>query len=559
MKKIIRLFLGLTMVLYLGSCTKDYLDINQSPNSPTVPKLNQLLSGSEYYMVQALGQGNFIGDNLSSYTHYQVSREVQNYGMTPGANNPFNTWNYLYTYVLKDFDAIITFAEPEGNLIYSGIAKTLKAYAFSVMVDLWGDVPYSEFNVPGLIYPSADSGKDIYNSLIELLESGMDDLTNTEAANNIKPSTDDFFYSGDAAKWRKLNNTVKLKLLLQSRKAKSDITDWQSKLSALISANAFIGSTEDFQFWFNNVTNPSVERHPAFESLTGQHTAFISPYFYEIMMGHTYNATDNPLANIQDPRVPYYFYNQLPDGTRTTTESPYEYRNGNFVSIFFATIGPNSAGSNDHSYTKYGIYPAGAKYDDGKGGRIATSTLPTGIAPHKMITYASLKFMLAELALVGETTGDARTLFSEAINAAIDHVHSVVDKNGSANPAPKIAAADRTAFVNAVLAKYDEANNDGKLRLIMTQKWIHNFMNPVDAYTDYRRTGYPTLFDSSKTQEPGYGVNPVIAERSDRRVPLSTFATFPRSLYYPTNSETELNPNISQKTNLSTPFVFWDK
>ena len=93
----------------------------------------------------------------------------------------------------------------------------------------------------------------------------------------------------------------------------------------------------------------------------------------------------------------------------------------------------------------------------------------------------------------------------------------------------------------------------------MTQKWIHNFMNPVDAYTDYRRTGYPTLFDSSKTQEPGYGVNPVIAERSDRRVPLSTFATFPRSLYYPTNSETELNPNISQKTNLSTPFVFWDK
>ena len=223
------------MVLYLGSCTKDYLDINQSPNSPTVPELNQLLSGSEYYMVQALGQGNFIGDNLSSYTHYQVSREVQNYGMLPGANNPFNTWNYLYTYVLKDFDAIITFAEPEGNLIYSGIAKTLKAYAFSVMVDLWGDVPYSEFNVPGLIYPSADSGKDIYNSLIELLESGMDDLTNTEAANNIRPSTDDFFYSGDAAKWRKLNNTVKLKLLLQSRKAKSDITDWQSKLSALIS------------------------------------------------------------------------------------------------------------------------------------------------------------------------------------------------------------------------------------------------------------------------------------------------------------------------------------
>jgi hypothetical protein len=559
MKKIIKLFLGLTMVLYLGSCTKDYLDINQSPNSPTVPELNQLLSGSEYYMVQALGQGNFIGDNLSSYTHYQVSREVQNYGMTPGANNPYNTWNYLYTYVLKDYDAIVQFAEPEGNLIYSGIAKTLKAYAFSVMVDLWGDVPYSEFNVPGLIYPSPDSGKDIYNSLIELLEAGMSDLTNTEATNALKPTTDDFFYGGKVDSWTRLNNTIKLKLLLQSRKAKSDITDWQSKLNSLISANAFINSNEDFQFWFNNVTSPAIERHPAFESLTGQHTAFISPYFYETMMGHTYNTTDNPFAGIADPRVPYYFYNQLPDGTRTTTESPYEYRNGNFVSIFFATIGPNSAGSNDHSYTKYGIYPAGAKYDDGNGGRIATSALPTGIAPHKMITFASLKFMLAELALAGETSGDAKTLLSEAISAAIDHVHSVVDKNGSANPAPKISTEDRTEFVDAILARYDAANNEGKMRILMTQKWIHNFMNPVDAYNDYRRTGYPLLFDASKTQEPGYGVNPVVAERSDPTVPLSNFATFPRSLYYPTNSETELNPNMNQKTNLSTPFVFWDK
>ncbi|HZH88452.1 MAG TPA: SusD/RagB family nutrient-binding outer membrane lipoprotein, partial [Chitinophagaceae bacterium] len=288
MKKIIKLFLGLSIVLYLGGCTEDYLDINQSPNSPTVPELKQLLAGSQYYMVQSFGQGNFIGTGLSSYTHHLVSREVQNYGMNPGANNPFNTWNYLYTYVLKDFDAIIDFAEPDDNLIYSGIAKTLKAYAFSMMVDLWGDVPYSEFNVPGLTAPSPDSSKDIYNSLISLLEEGMSDLSNNEAENAIRPSTDDFFYSGDVDSWTRLNNTIKLKLLLQSRKAKSDITEWQSKLNSLITANSFIEEDEDFQFWFNNVTNPSIERHPAFESLTGQHTHFISPYFYETMMGHTY-------------------------------------------------------------------------------------------------------------------------------------------------------------------------------------------------------------------------------------------------------------------------------
>ena len=174
MKNIVKLFLALSIVIYLGGCTKDYLDINKSPNSPTTPELNQLLSGSQYFMVQALSQGNFIGYGLSSYVHYLNPREDSNYGMGPTANNPFNSWNYLYTYVLNDYEAIIEYAEPDENLIYAGIAKTLKAYAFSVMVDVWGDIPFSEFNVPGLTAPAPDSSKDIYNALIALLEEGVE-------------------------------------------------------------------------------------------------------------------------------------------------------------------------------------------------------------------------------------------------------------------------------------------------------------------------------------------------------------------------------------------------
>jgi hypothetical protein len=553
MKNIRNFLLVLFASVFFGGCTNDWLDINDDPNSPTTPELSQLLSGSEYYMTQALSQGNFIGDNLSSYVHYTVAREVQNYGMGTQANNPYNTWNYLYTYALQDFDAIINFAEPNGNLIYAGIAKTLKAYAFSVMVDLWGDIPYSEFNVPGLIAPKPDSSKDIYNALIALLEDGQSNLQNTEAANALKPGSDDFFYAGNAAKWSRLSNTIKLKLLLQSRKAKSDVTDWQNKLNALIADNKFIASGEDFQFWFNEKTNPSDMRHPAFvDGYTGQHTFFISPYFYETMKGETYNTTDNPFAGIEDPRVPYYFYNQLHGNA---SENAHEYRNGDFMSIFFASNGTNSAASNDKSYSKIGIYACGGKYDDGNGGAVSLTT-GTGVAPHKMITFNALKFMFAELALAGEVTNDARTLLSEALVASIAHVNSVAAKQTGV---PAISTANRDAFVNAVLAKYDAADANGKMRIVMTQKWIANFMNPVDAYADYRRTGFPVLFDPAKTQDPGYGVNPTVAERSPARVPITNIASYPRSLYYPTNSETELNKNMTQKTNLSSPFVFWDK
>lgn len=553
MKKITNILGILLLAVLLNGCTKDFLDINKSPNSPTTPELNQLLSGSQYFMVQALSQGNFIGYGLESYVHQLVSRETQNYSMTGQANNPYNTWNYLYTYVLNDYDAIVENAEADGNLIYAGIAKTLKAYAFSMMVDLWGDIPYSEFNVPGNIAPKPDSSKDIYNSLIALLESGKADLENTSAANGIKPGTDDFFYGGNAAKWVRLNNSIKLKLLLQSRKAKSDITDWQTKLNALIADNKFIASGEDFQFWYNAGTTPQDMRHPAINSYTGQTTHYISPYFYETMRGQTYNTVDNPFAGINDPRVPYYFYRQK--NNTAATESPYEYRNGGFISIFFATNGPNANADNRNSTTKLGIYLCGGKYDDG-----SASASPIidgyGVAPHKMLTYSILKFMLAELALTGEISGDAKTYLKEAMDAAVAHVNTVATKQ---KDVPTITNEKRDEFVNAVLAKFDAANAEGKMRIVMTQKWIANVFNPLDIYTDYRRTGFPLWFDPAKTQNPGFGVNPTVAEKSPAAVPLLNFATYPRSFYYPTNSETELNTNMPQKTDITVPFVFWDK
>ncbi|MBN1184062.1 MAG: SusD/RagB family nutrient-binding outer membrane lipoprotein [Bacteroidales bacterium] len=542
----------LLVVLFLGSCTSEYLDINDDPNNPTEAVMDQLLSGGEYYMTQGLGQGNFIGNSLSSYVHQLVSREVQNYGMTAGANGTFNTWNYLYTYALPAYDAIIEAGEKDGNLIYVGVAKTLRAYTFSMMVDLWGDIPYSEFNIPGINAPKPDNSKDIYNSLLALLEEAQADLVNEDAVNNLKPGTDDFFYGGDVDKWTRLNNTIQLKLLVQSRKAKSDITDWQVKLTGLMTKNKFIKSGEDFQFWFNTGTSPQDMRHPAISEYTGQQTYYISPYFYETMAGDTYNTVDNPFAGIEDPRVPYYFVNQLKTGK--DSENSHEYRNGNFMSIFFATNGNNASGSNDKSLTKIGIYPAGGKYDDGKGGAVTLAAV-YGEAPHKMVTFFSLKFMLAELVLEAEITGDARALFEDAVFASLNHVNSVAKKQTGV---PLIDVTDST-FVDDILAKYDAADADGKMRIVMTQKWIANFFNPIDIYTDYRRTGYPLLFDPAKTADPGNGVNPTVEENSPAEVPLMNIASFPRSLYYPTNSETELNANINQKVNLSTPFLFWDK
>jgi hypothetical protein len=559
MKNIIKFLLVLIMVFSINSCTKDWLDVNDSPNSPTVPELRQLLTGGQRFMAYALGQGNFIGNNLSSYVHHLVSREVQNYGIAPNGNNILNTWNYFYLYVVKTFDAII---EDAGeNVTYAGIAKTLKAYSFSMMADLWGDVPYSEYNIPGLLHPRPDGSAAVYNSVIALLEEAMADLTNTTASNLVKPGADDLIYGGNVTKWIRVNNTIKLKLLLQSRKAKSDITDWNSKFTTLMTANNFITNADDFQFWYGAQSASPDHRHPTFASDYGTGTThWISPYFYEMMMGQTHNNTLNPFAGIQDPRVPYYFYNQL---TATgTAQVNYEYRNGAFLSIFFASNSSNSASTQNSSQTKPGLYPCGGRFDHGTGGAVTTAAgNGNGVTALKFVTYNALQFMLAELALTGETSGNARDLFQGGMEAAIAHVNAVVGRNGGQSPAaPTIAAGVRDVFVADVLAKYDAAaTNEEKLEIIMSQKWIANFFTPVETYNDYRRTGYPRLFNPANTSDPGFGVNLVVLGNSAARVPISVISPYPRSMYYPTSSEEDLNPNIIQKQDISAKVVFWDK
>src|SRR5690606_5356869 len=86
----------------------------------------------------------------------------------------------------------------------------------------------------------------------------------------------------------------------------------------------------------------------------------VSPWLYEIMKG--YNTSI--LNGVEDPRIPYYFYNQM------TADDPahpdVEYRDGGFVSKYFGSQGANRGKNLQDYVTLFGIYPVGGRYDDGK-------------------------------------------------------------------------------------------------------------------------------------------------------------------------------------------------
>lgn len=547
--------LGAGLVAFsVSSCD---LDINKDPYAVTDLDLSQLLTTVEYEISASFSEGSYLNANFSAYTQHTVSREIDNYALVPSYSTLGNTWNNIYIYGIKNADAFIEESNKANLSYYAGIGRVLRVYAYMNLVDLFGDVPYSEANVPGIEFPKADKSADIYNALLVELNQALSDFAATEG-NSTKPASNDLFYNGDIQKWIKATNTMKLKLLTQSRLAKDEIANWETELAALIQEDNFLANGEDLQFPHTGTLSPADERKSGYvdEYEASQKSVWISPWMHEIMNGLSYNVKNNPFVGIKDPRVPYYYFNQLK--ADEDAQNATDYRDGAFVSIMMGSNTPYVSMMQDASMSVVGIYPVGGKYDDGNGGAIGAKS-GSGIAPDKMLQAYSVPFMKAELALAGEITADAKALLQEGIEASIYHVNAVVAK-ADAN-APLIE--DASMFIQNVMQQYDRANDERKMEIVMTQKWIANFYNPVEAYSDIRRTGYPVLLTGN---EERMAVSPFdhteaatdLTAEGGAELPLVKIADYPRVLWYP-QDECNVNPNITNKDrNITVSNVFWD-
>lgn len=554
MKKIYSIIAAALLIPALGGCS---LNINNDPYAVTTLDISQLLTATEYEVSATFAEGHFLNSNFSAYVHHTYSKEIDNYSLISTYATLTNTWSQAYRYAIKNCDALISNGDANGDAVYAGIGRVLRAHVYMAMTDLWGDIPYSEANMVGIETPKTDSSESIYNDLLTGLNKAIEDFKNKEAANPNVPASNDLFYGGDVDKWIKAANTLKLKLLVQSRLAQDKVTGWKSELTALLAENSFIGDGEDLQFPHSTTKAPMDERKTGFvdEYEGGQKSVFISPWLYETMAGKAYNFKANPLRGIRDPRTNYYWYNQCTaDGD---AENRTDYRDGAFISIILGSNSGFSSLTQESKMTTLGIYPVGGKYDDGKGGKIGASS-GSGVAPDKILQAYSVPFMKAELVLAGETSGDAAALLKEGILSSIYHVNAVTSKADAA--APLIAASTADEFATKVVEKFNAAtDNAKKLEIVMTEKWIANFFNPVEAYNDIRRTGYPVLF---KGDENNMAWTPykqtVAAEEGLTSYNLVKILDYPRIMWYP-NNETTTNPNLTNNGRIvSEKTVFWD-
>jgi len=550
---LIYIFTTLVMLVAVVPGCKRFLDVNKNLNDPTAVPVSLLLSNCERNIAANIALGSGLGGTMSIYTHQTTGRVgADRYGAGSAG------WDGLYG-AITNLNVIIKQGTAETRYTYAGIAKILKAYAFSILVDVYGDCPYSEFDQfeAGITQPKFDKGSDIYPKLIALIDEGIADINNP-APNASKPSSDDFIYKGNITNWKKAANTIKLKLYTQIRR----VQNVSAQVTALLAtpANLINSQAESFMMPYGPFGTTD-DRHPAYGdyNATQRGGQLFSPWMFEIMKGKN----PNILNTISDPRIPYYVYNQKSPlgGTNPTPENCTEYRDGGFISIYFGSNGNCRDGSNSNTYSLLGLYPAGGRYDDGAAIAINTITpikAGTGALPHQFITYADRLYLEAELINTGVVTGDQKAVFTKALDESFLQMDYIItnfikpSSAGSPQTVPAIATlATTTTYKTAVLAAFDAGNTAKKLEYIMTEKWINRIENPVDSYTDYRRTGYPVLFAPAPA-----GTVTSVTGPDGKVTPVQCDRQYPWSLPFNTN-EIALNANAPPQKVPENYKVFW--
>lgn len=438
----------ITMLTIFLSCD---LDINTNPNKPTTATVTELLPHGQISVISPLS--DLVNAITSSAVQTSVNTRYDNY--TVSRTTIDGIWNdNLYSGGLKDLEAVIIQGTENEQWHYVGVAKLMKAYTFSIMVDLWNDIPYSEAFKDDIGVPAFDKGNDIYNDLELLIE---DALTDLDKISSLSPGSDDVIYNGDLEKWRKMGHTLLLKMYNQIQLVDTSVA---SKMETLINSGNLINSSEDdFQLVFGNTASPE-----------NRMELFVNDYVVRLD-NRISNYFNNLLISTNDPRIPYYFYNQVA-GTFEGRDAG----NPNGLSTF----------EDQNTRTFHGVYPSGGKYDDGSGGVTTGDLGLKGAATYRMMTNAMRLFIEAEASITLNITASASVpvLFEEGIRESFKKVNEL-------GVGPGISGTQIDDYVAARLITFNASNDADKLKLIMMEKYVHLFGNGVEQYNDWRRTGYP--------------------------------------------------------------------
>lgn len=350
------------------------------------------------------------------------------------------------------------------------LAQILKISAWHKATDMFGPIPYKEAG-KGLITVPYDSQEEVYKAMFKELSDAIEVLTKYADNGNSKllPNAD-AVYAGDVHKWVVYANSLMLRLAMRVYYADAAL----SKKYALQAINHSYGVMKTKDDEAKMERGASLEFKNNLDVLINQYN--------ECRMGSSMLAY---LGGYQDPRLPKYF------NTSTVSQA--------------VTVG---------TYGKYSGVPTGHDVSSNDAFKDSSRPAITSTTPTYWMRASEVYFLLAEAALHGFAVGGtAESLYEKGIEMSFEEngiASSEVADYMSSGLKPSAYSFHLTnPGVNVDVPAVTEATtawsgtDEEKLEKIMIQKWIALYPNGQEAWTEYRRTGYPKLHSAISNYSNG--------------------------------------------------------
>lgn len=501
----------LIVISMLAGCAKNFDELNTNRVDPTTLDAQFIMNRA---IIETTYPDNFATLEMLCYDFGIVQQIITPFGSSlSGGNynifNPSNTslvWVNFYRNVLKqNVDAIEKTKSDANRTNLYNEARIWKAYAFMILTDTYGDVPYTEASkgfTAQLIQPKYDKQEFIYKDILKELDEA------TAALDATKPTaTTDILFGGDIVKWKRLGNSLLLRAAMRLTKVAPDV------------AKTYVAKAVAGGLMQSNKDN-SILRH------TSLYNNWIAVHLTAREKANFYLAKPfvDYLKNNNDPRLKSIAVRHV--GAKSGADQAPPRTTSDPAQQIGMPMGFDDV-SIKNTFATYGV---ASLYDYSQ---VNLNTILKVTSPEYHVTYAETQLLLAEAVVRGWASGDANQLFQSGIRA---HMEQMAEYDAS-------AAIGETAIQTYLAA--NTLNTATALEQINTQYWVASFMNGSETFANFRRSGYPLL---QKNPYPGSEIT----------------GNFIRRMPYPdteiiTNS-TNLNAAIAVqgKNDLNTR-VWWDK
>jgi hypothetical protein len=527
----------------LSAGALDYKDVMPSAIATTAKIVATDFKFLQNWMGYWARSGSYQNDNE------EESYQFTNTFPTTGGGNP---WNDLY-YNASSYNYVQQNAHANGAGFYEAIARIMKAHDFQILVDIYGNIPYSQaLKGNDLRNPKYDKGVDIYNDLFRQLDTAiaiLKDPSQTDAAKNAKITTNDLVFKGNSGLWVKFANTLKLRLLVHCKGGGVEVNEPAYTTSGVnISGEVDKITAEGSGFL---LTGESAKINPGYSASKP------NPFYRYFALNE-----NGVLAGNADVTKANCFATGL--GTAST---PGYYRwNGDprEAKLFVKPdLNPDATIYQAATYQKGIPYGAVSGFATGFTGadlssiNVINTTAPnTGLTPSGassdawILTSVESLFLQAEAAERGITSGNAQTLLTDAVRESFKFLGLTTTQADN-----YIAGNATYPDVDYTATALDPSLPGGGLFTIISQKWFAlNGIAPFEVWTDYRRTdvviGAGGLYDQTNA---GVWAN-------SHSILSGAAATVPVRLFYPQSeySFNEANVQAEGTIDVFSNRIFWD-